>query len=171
VNLVSCGRISREKGMDLAADACKILVDRGYHKIHWWIVGGGPEEQQLRQQIDRLGLGDHMTVTGMQKNPHPYIGAADLYVQPSRFEGYPMTVLEALILGRVVISTDNGGAGEMVEKGKTGLLCPISAEGIADAVQKLLEDPALLEQLRRNVAALDMEAENQKNLSRLEELF
>lgn len=171
VNLVSCGRISREKGMDLAVDACKILVDRGYNKIHWWIVGGGPEERQLRQQIDRLGLGDHMTVTGMQKNPHPYIGAADLYVQPSRFEGYPMTVLEALILGRVVISTDNGGVGEMVEKGKTGLLCPISAEGIADAVQKLLEDPALLEQLRRNVAALDMEAENQKNLSRLEELF
>ena len=82
-----------------------------------------------------------------------------------------MTILEALILGRVVVSTANGGAAELIRNGETGLLCPISASGIADAVQKLLENPTQLEGLWQNVAAIDMESENQKIIQQIEEWF
>ena len=170
-HIVSCGRVSREKGMDLAVEACAELVKAGHNHIHWWIVGGGPAEGEVREKIRELHMEDYVTMLGMKPNPWPYIRQANLYVQPSRFEGYPMTILEALILGRVVVSTANGGAGELIQNEKTGLLCPISAEGIADAVQQLLDDPAQLERLRRNVAAINMEAENQKIVCELEKLL
>lgn len=170
-HIVSCGRVSREKGMDLAVEACAELVRNGHRNIHWWIVGGGPAEGEVRRKISDLHMEDHVTMLGMKRNPWPYIQQADLYVQPSRFEGYPMTILEALILGRVVVSTANGGAAELIRNGETGLLCPISASGIADAVQKLLENPTQLEGLWQNVAAIDMESENQKIIQQIEEWF
>lgn len=170
-HIVSCGRISREKGMDLAVEACAALVKQGYENLHWWIVGGGPTEAEVRQLIVTLGMEDHVTVTGMLNNPYPYIARADLYVQPSRFEGYPMTILEALCLGCPIVSTDNGGAGEILQDGKEGHLCPISAVGIAKAVQRLLQTPAEREQLRQNAQDWDPEGENRKNIRALEELL
>ena len=107
----------------------------------------------------------------MQDNPYPYIRRADLYVQPSRFEGYPMTVLEALVLGKPIVSTDNGGAGEMLTEGVTGTLCPISSEGIAQAVHDLLNDQTLLNQMRRNVENTDFESQNRAVITELERLM
>lgn len=159
-HIVSCGRVSREKGMDLAVEACAKLVEMGHTNIHWWIVGGGPAESEVRSAITELHMEDYVTMLGMKKNPYPYIKQADLYVQPSRFEGYPVAILEALVLERPVVSTDNGGAGELILNGKNGYLCPISAEGIAEGVEVLLKDPGNLEELKRNATAQDMEKEN-----------
>lgn len=171
LHIVSCGRVSQEKGMDLAVQACARLVNEGYANIRWWIVGGGPAESAVREEVARLGMHEYVRMVGMQKNPYPYIQAAELYVQPSRFEGYPLSILEALILGKAIVSTDNGGAGEILDNGVTGVLCPISAEGIADSIRELLDDPARLEALRKNVAALDMDAGNKKALQQLEKLL
>lgn len=170
-HIVSCGRLSREKGMDLAVEACAALVAQGHESLHWWIVGGGSAEEGLRQQIARLGMERHVTITGMLDNPYPYIARAELYVQPSRFEGYPLTILEAMCLGCTIVSTDNGGAGEILRDGTTGVLCSISAEGIAGAVQRLLEMPQERERLRRNVQQWDPEGENRENIRALEQLL
>lgn len=170
-HIVSCGRVSREKGMDLAVEACARLVAAGHENIHWWMVGGGPAEREVRARIAGLHMENHVTMLGMKNNPYPYIAAADLYVQPSRFEGYPMTILEAMLLGKVVVSTDNGGAGEILDDGVTGVLCPISAGGIAGAVEELLNQPEKLERLRKNVASKDLDAENQKAIGQLEALL
>ncbi len=170
-HIVSCGRISREKGMDLAVEACAALVAQGHEDLHWWIVGGGPAEAEVRQRIITLGMEDHVTITGMLDNPYPYIARADLYVQPSRFEGYPMTILEAMCLGCAIVSTDNGGAGEILQDGTTGVLCPISAEGIAGAVQNLLDMPQERDRLHQNVQQWDPEQKNKGSLSTLEKMF
>lgn len=170
-HIVSCGRVSQEKGMDLAVQACARLVNAGHTNIRWWIVGGGPAEAEVRAEIARLGMQEYVSMVGMQKNPYPYIKAADLYVQPSRFEGYPLSILEALILRKAIVSTDNGGAGEILEDGVTGILCPISAEGIAEAVRQLLESPDQWNALRENVAGLDMDAGNKIALQQLEALL
>lgn len=170
-HIVSCGRVSREKGMDLAVEACARLVEMGHENIHWWIVGGGPAEAAVQAKIAELHMEKHVTMLGMQNNPYPYIRQADLYVQPSRFEGYPMTILEALIVGQCVVSTDNGGAREILADGETGLLCPISGDAIARYVSDLLCDPRRLAALRRNVAALDMDAMNRNIREQLEELL
>ncbi|MGN0998712.1 MAG: glycosyltransferase, partial [Faecousia sp.] len=170
-HIVTCGRVSREKGMDLAVEACAKLVETGWEDIHWWIVGGGPAEREVREQISRLGMESHVTMVGMKENPYPYIKRADLYVQPSRFEGYPMTILEALVLGQPVISTDNNGAREIIQHEITGLLCPIEADSLAEAVQSLLKNPELLKKVKRNLQFLNFEMNNQQNASMLEILF
>lgn len=171
LHIVSCGRVSQEKGMDLVVQACARLVNAGHTNIRWWIVGGGPAEAEVRAEIARRQMQEYVTMVGMQKNPYPYIKAADLYVQPSRFEGYPLSILEALILRKAIVSTDNGGAGEILEDGVTGMLCPISAEGIAEEVGRLLESPDQLNVLQENVAALDMDAGNKIALQQLEALL
>lgn len=168
-HIVSCGRVSREKGMDLAVEACARLVAVGFEHIHWWIVGGGPAEGEVREKITQLGMEQYVTMLGMKENPYPYIAAADLYVQPSRFEGYPLSILEALILGKPVVSTDNGGAGEILKPGITGVLCLISPEGIAEAVETLLSHPEDVEQLRENVRSRDPDEENCVAIRQLED--
>jgi glycosyltransferase involved in cell wall biosynthesis len=107
----------------------------------------------------------------MKTNPYPYIKRADLYVQPSRFEGYPVAILEALVLGRLVVSTDNGGAGEMIFPGENGLLCSISADSIVATANELLKDPDRQRLLRRNVEAQDLDAGNQCTVAQLELLL
>ena len=168
-HIVSCGRVSREKGMDIAVESCARLVAAGHDAIHWWIVGGGPAEAEVREEIRQLGMERYVTMLGMRENPYPYIAAADLYVQPSRFEAFGLTIAEALVLGKPVVSTDNGGAGEILQPGITGVLCPISAEGIAEAVEGLLSHPERLERLREKVCSRDPDEENRTAIGQLEE--
>lgn len=170
-NIVSCGRLSREKGMDLAVEACAELVKMGHDNIHWWIVGGGPAENEVLAKITELHMVDYVTMLGMKSNPYPYIRQAELYVQPSRFEGYPMTILEALILGQPVVSTNNTGAKEILQDGVTGVLCEISAQSVAEIIHGLLMDTAMLENLRKNVFETDMDMGNQQMIALLGELF
>lgn len=166
-HIVTVGRVSPEKGMDMAVSACGILARAGVTRLRWWIVGGGPALLDLRKQIRESGLEDIVKTVGMADNPYPYICAADLYVQPSRFEGYPMTILEALILEKPVVSTDNPGAREILLHREAGVLCPISAEALAEQIQNLLDHPDALEALRRGVRAVDLRTENQRALERL----
>lgn len=170
-NVVSCGRVSHEKGMDLAVEACAELVKLGHENLHWWIVGGGPAEDEVRAKIAELHMEDYVTMLGMKSNPYPYIQQADLYVQPSRFEGYPMTILEALILGQPVVSTDNSGAREILQDGMTGVLCDISAQNISDKVHELLKHSEMLEELKKNVAETDMDSGNRYVVNYLEKIM
>lgn len=170
-HIVTCGRVSREKGMDLAVEACGKLVEAGFDQIHWWIVGGGPAMQEVRDTTAELHMEQYVTMTGMKSNPYPYIRQASLYVQPSRFEGYPMTILEALVLGQPVISTDNNGAREILREGVTGLLRPMDAAALAEAVQLLMKNPKKLAQMRKNAEETDFEAQNRECVRKLEALL
>lgn len=133
-NIVSCGRVSHEKGMDLAVAACAELVAMGRENIRWWIVGGGPAEDEVREKITELHMENHVTMLGMKANPYPYIKQADLYVQPSRFESYGLTIAEAMVLGKQIVSTNTDGAKELICNGENGTLCAINARSIADAI-------------------------------------
>ena len=139
-NIVSCGRVSREKGMDLAVEACAKLVAAGHKHIHWWIVGGGPAEAEVREKIAQLGMEQYMTMLGMQENPYPYIAAADLYVQPSRVESFGLTIAEALILGQYVVSTDTDGAREILTDPTMGRICSVNAESLAQEILTVLQE-------------------------------
>ena len=168
-HIVTVGRVSSEKGMDLAVRTCRELVEKGNSGIRWWIIGGGPAEAEVRALIEETGMGAYIHMTGMKENPYPYMRRADLYVQPSRFEGYPMTVLEAQILGQPVISTDNPGAAEIIKDKVTGILC--APDRMADVIGELLHNPGQLEQMKQNTAGLDFEKENRISLRRLEKLL
>lgn len=170
-NIVSCGRLAPAKGMDLAIAACAKLVNDGLTDIRWWIVGGGPEETSLRAQIRALGVERYVTLLGMQDNPYSYIRQANLYVQPSRFEAFGLTVLEAQVLAVPVLSTETDGSVELISNKENGWLCQPDAQSIADGVERLYRDPALRQQFRRAQASHDFEADNAAILQQLYTLF
>ncbi|MCD8356577.1 MAG: glycosyltransferase [Clostridia bacterium] len=170
-NIVSVGRVSREKGMDIAIHVCAKLVKEGFEHVRWWIVGNGPAMQEIRNAIAETNMEDYIILVGMKENPYPYIKNADLYVQPSRFEGYPMTILEALVLGQPVVSTNNNGPNQILEDGVTGLLRPIDSDLIADAVKPLIENKDILDRMKHSVNQLDFEKQNKQYILQLEELL
>ena len=133
-HIVSCGRVAHEKGMDLAVEACAKLVAMGHENVHWWIVGGGPAEGEVRAKISELHMENHVTMLGMRANPYPYIKGADLYVQPSRFESYGLTIAEAMVLGKQIISTSTDGARELISDNQQAILCANNAHGLAESV-------------------------------------
>lgn len=170
-NIVSCGRLSHAKGMDIAVDACAKLVADGFTGFHWYIVGGGPEESALREQIMRLGLEDCVSLLGMQSNPYPYIRCADLYVQPSRFEAFGLTIREAQVLAVPVLSTRTDGSAELISDSGTGLLCESDADSIAAAIIRLYNAPKLRESIQAELQNHDFERDNSAILKQLYSLF
>lgn len=172
-HIVSVGRLVWEKGLDLAVETCASLVHAGYRNLRWWIVGDGPDREGVREAVSEQGMEKHVFLVGMQENPYPWIRRADLFVQPSRFESYGMTILEALILGKPVVATATPGAREIFSEldPAPGLLCPITAEDLAAGIRRLLDDPEGLAALRREAEALDFSAHNAAALAALEALL
>lgn len=156
-NIVTVGRLHHDKGPDLAVEAAAILRDRGLN-FCWYLVGSGPEEARLRGMIQAYGLENQVILTGLRENPYPYMKNADLYVQPSRVEGWGLAISEARILGRPVIATDTLGARAQL---KPDRLCPVRADALAE---KILESKISPENW-------DWQEENRKNLTKLREIL
>ena len=140
--IVSVGRLNTQKGYDRLIGAVKRLNEEG-KELALWLVGGGEEEKALRE----LAAGDeNIFFFGSQPNPYPYMKQADLYVCSSRYEGFNLTVAEALILGLPVLSTNCTGPTEILEDGKYGKIVENSEEGIYNGIKELLGAPDLLKQ-------------------------
>jgi glycosyltransferase involved in cell wall biosynthesis len=104
-NIVAAGRLRREKGFDVLIHAFA-LVRRQLNRVQLTILGEGPEESALQEQARDLGLSSDVHFPGFQRNPWPYFAHANLFVLPSRLEGMPNALLEALTLGTPVIATE-----------------------------------------------------------------
>lgn len=170
-NIVTCGRISKEKGMDLAVEACNRLIENGYKKIRWWIIGGGPAYNDVKKMVQKLKLESYVYMPGMKENPYPYIAKADLYVQPSRFEGYPMSILEAVILKKIVISTNNKGAEEMLKNLKCGILCKIDSTDLAEKISSIISAPQYYYEKKHEMEGIDLMQKNREILKQIETLL
>lgn len=169
-NIVSCGRLSPEKGMDLAVKACKILIDNGYTDFKWWVVGGGPVEKDLATQIRNLGVENHIELLGMQPNPYPFIAKSDLLVQPSQFEGHSVAIMEAKILNIPIVAT-KAAAKEQIQNGVNGVLCDTDADSIAQAIEKVLINKALLEKITEAITKEDFYKRNEEIINKLYNIF
>lgn len=141
--LVVLGRLSPEKGVDVFVTAFGLLAAR-HDRVHAAIVGDGPLRAALEQQAEGLGLNGRLRFVGHTSAPGDYLLAADALVLPSRSEGMPNAVLEAMAFGRPVVGTRVGGVGEVVAENETGLLVRSDApEELADAMERVVRDPAL----------------------------
>ena len=152
--LCTCGRLEKEKGFDLALEAAKLLRDKGFN-FTWYFVGDGGEKQKLTAKRDEYGLTEQIIFAGFQQNPYPYIAGCDIYVQPSREESYGLTIAEALILGKAIISTETVGGKMLLENGKNGVLTPFIADSLAAGIETLLRDPAKRAALQHPYTAED----------------
>lgn len=169
-NIVSCGRLDPVKGFDLAIEACKLLTDKGINDFHWHIIGGGPIEAELKKAAADSGAGEHIVFHGMQQNPYPYMANADLFVQPSRFEGYSLSVMEALALSLPIVAT-KAAAGEQITDGVNGVLCDTSAESIAEAVKNLYIGKDEANKYREYLISYDFERLNNRIIADIESLI
>ena len=151
--LVTVGRLIPEKGIDIAINACKILVDRGW-KIKWLVVGDGSAKPALLEQIQALQLGEHFVLVGAKANPYPYMRCAELYVQPSRNEGFGITIAEAMVFRKPIIASQISAFAEQIVHGTNGLLCPLEPEAFAQAIESVLVDARLGEQFATALAAV-----------------
>lgn len=140
--LCSCGRLSNVKGFDLAVGAAVILKENNIPFV-WYFVGDGPERQRLQEAIINKALEKHIIITGMLDNPYPYMKACDIYVQPSYEESFGLTITEAKILYRPVVSTNTVGAKEQIVHRKNGYLSDINSESLASGIMQLITEKAL----------------------------
>lgn len=152
--LCSCGRMSPVKGFDLAVEAARILKEKGVPFV-WYLVGDGPLRSELEDQVRTYGLEDQVVFAGMQSNPYPWIAGCDIYVQPSYEEAHPLTVMEALILCRPVVTTATTGGRHMVLQERYGLVVDINAAGLADGVERMVRDRELWERVRGELTQMD----------------
>lgn len=168
-NILSVGRFSYAKGIDQAIEALKILKERGYEDIKWYVVGYGGDEEQLRELVETYSLENSFIFLGKQITPYPYMKKCDLYVQPSRYEGKAITVIEAQILNKPVLITNYPTAKSQIIDGVDGEITELSPKGIADGIERFYNDRKLLKKYENNCKSKNFE--NEKELEKLYELF
>lgn len=168
--LCTCGRISPVKGFDLAVEAAKILKNNHIRFI-WYFIGDGPERERLEKMIVENSLSECITITGMKDNPYPLIKACDIYIQPSYEEAYGLTIAEAQILCRPVVSTKTVGGKYLVKDGETGVITDISAEGLAEGIMKLITNPELCQKITENLSKIDYDIEKERYKKQWEDIL
>lgn len=151
INIVTVGRLSKPKGLHLAIESCKKLIDKGY-KIHWYIVGEGSERNHLEKLISKNEIEKYITLTGMTDNPYPYMKACDIYVQTSLFEGLGLTVIEAALLNKPIVTTNFPTAYGIINDEETGLIAEMNSDSIVTQIERYLNDQELKKKIIFNLS-------------------
>jgi glycosyltransferase involved in cell wall biosynthesis len=129
------GRLDRQKGFDVLIDALETLP--GVSAV---VAGDGPERDALMRRIRDRSLSDRFSIVPWTSDIGPFLRSLDVFVLPSRYEGLPLALLEAMATGTPVVAADVGGVGEAVVSGEDGLLVPPDdAPALAAGIRRLLE--------------------------------
>ena len=171
LHLVIIARLlDKAKGQLRLINAVSRLYDEGYD-ISLAIVGGGTDEQRIWDRIEFRNASSYITMTGSQKNPYPYIKEADLLVCASYYEGYNLTVAEALILDTPVLSTDCTGPNEILDGGKYGMIVENSEDGLYQGLKTLYDNPELLREYGEKAKQRRDFFDEEKLLRQITDLF
>lgn len=139
--VTTVARLHPQKDLPTLLAAARIVLDRR-PDVRFVVVGGGPDEVDIRIEHERLGLGDAVQILGQLPSAADELAAADVFALSSVWEGSPLAVAEALLLGRPVVATAVGAVPEAVVDGVTGRLVPArSPEALASAILDLVDDP------------------------------
>ena len=159
--ICSCGRITSVKGYDLAVGAAEILEQSGL-EFKWYFIGDGVDRQKIESLISEKQVSDYIEITGLQDNPYPYIKNCDIYVQPSYEEAHPLSIIEAQILGKVIVSTATVGGQSIITDGENGVIADISAESIAQKINLIYLNKDLQKTIYKNLAKIDYSKNHQR---------
>lgn len=140
LRLLTVGRLADQKGIDDAIRISARLKADGL-SFRWYVVGDGKSQPSLERQIAEMGVEDCFILLGRKSNPYPFIRDCDIYLQPSRFEAYCLTVAEARAFNKPIVATDFAGARDQLIDGETGLITPLSdIDAFYKATKRLIED-------------------------------
>ena len=141
--IVTAGRLEYQKGHDILLRAFAESAAASGHDLV--ILGRGSRESELKRQAASLGIGDRVVFPGFAENPWAWIANADLFVLPSRWEGFPSIVAETLACGApALVTACDFGPAEVVEHGVSGWVVPPEDDAaFRSGINRLLADPAL----------------------------
>ena len=140
--IVTTGRLAPPKNYLLAVKTAALLKKKGLDFV-WYFVGEGSERGRIEELIRSNVLEEQVKLVGMTPNPYPYMAMADVYVQTSSFEGFGLTLNEARILNRPVVSTNFPVVYNQIRDGENGLIAEMTPESVAEKILMLVNDEAL----------------------------
>lgn len=155
INVVTVGRLTAAKGYDLAIEACKNIVDKGY-KIKWYVIGEGEEREKLQKMIKERNLENNFILLGLKENPYPYIYGSDIYCQTSIFEGIGISITEAKILNKPIVITNFESSEEQIKNNFDGIICDMNSEKVAESIIKLIKNKSLCRKFSNNLSKKDI---------------
>ena len=168
--MISIGRLSKQKGYDRLLKIIKRLKDDGL-EFDLWIIGVGAEEKKLKKYIDENNL-TNVKLLGYQNNPYPYVKSADLFVCSSRAEGFSTVISEAVILEKVIVTTECSGMREILgERSEYGLICENSEEALYTNLKDIILNKEKLGYYKKIVKIRKEIFDINEAINKIEELF
>ena len=147
------GRLNPQKNFALFLDIAAQLAPR-FPDLHFLLAGEGPEEQMLREKASALGIANRVTFSGYVADTRLVYLAADVLLMPSRYEGLPMTLLEAMAMGLPVVASKLDGIAEVIGDGAEGFLVPSDDAALfVERTASLLADAELSPRISKNARA------------------
>ena len=163
INLLTVGRLSKEKGQDMIPAVTKVLLDQGLH-VCWYLIGDGDLRGRINDLIRDNQVENHVILLGTQINPYCYMRACDIYVQPSYTEGYSTTICEAGMLGKAIIGTKpSGGIRDQITDGVDGLIVDATIEGLTEGIKMLIADQGMRFEFGERISKKNFEGTGEIN--------
>ncbi|MFI3164495.1 MAG: glycosyltransferase [Bacillota bacterium] len=160
--LLTVGRYEFAKNMENIPIICSELLKKGLN-VKWYIVGFGGMEEEIKKSIITHGMQNNVIMLGKRDSAYPYIKACDWYIQPSRYEGKAVVVLEAQMLCKPVIITDYPTSGSQLRDGYDGVIVPLENKACADIISEVLIDDSLKAVLEKNCKESDYSNSKEMN--------
>ncbi|WP_455682152.1 glycosyltransferase, partial [Thomasclavelia sp.] len=163
--ILTVGRMCFHKGYDLAVEACRILKEKKI-EFKWYVIGNGDKREFIERKIIEYKLQNNFILLGAKGNPYPYFKACDIYVQTSRHEGFGITLAEARMFNKPIVTTKFDAVYSQIIPNKNGLIVEISGEAIADGIIKMINN----DNYRANIIRY-LKSEKKGNLEELEKFY
>jgi glycosyltransferase involved in cell wall biosynthesis len=170
VQFVTVGRLISIKGFDRLISALAICKQEGY-SFSLWMIGDGENREQLQAMVKRYRLEQEVQFLGQKSNPYPYVKTADYLICSSFAEGLSTVVIEAIVLGKPVITTDCSGMKEIFGNLECGYICENSEGGLLKAIKKVLETPNYLKYYQKQAKERGTFFALKKRMTDIEELL
>lgn len=167
---VSVARLHSRKGFHKLIDAHAQLLRDGFDH-HIIVIGDGDEKENLKKQVESLGVTKSFEFLGSLLNPYPYVKNADFFILPSESESWPLIIADSLILQKPIISTNVGGIPEMINHEETGFLIKYDTQEMYKAMKKFLSEPEFVFTIQKNIMNIEKQFDNKKIFDAVENII
>lgn len=171
VNLIAVGTLKESKGYNRLFAIINRLKQNGFY-IHLYVLGDGPQKEELTKLISDLSLNEQITLLGYDTNPYKYVAKADVFICSSFAEGFSTAATEALIVGTPVCTVDVSGMKEMLgENNEYGIVTENTEEALYEGIKSLLADPELLALYKQKAVERGKEFSTQETATKTQNMF
>ena len=162
IRILTVGRLAWEKGQDITIPVLAKLKSQGY-KVRWYCIGDGGLRERCEELISKYNLKEDYILLGTKTNPYPYMKECDIYVQPSVYEGYCITLAEARCLNIPIVSTDFIGAKEQLKHRENGMIVPRNEDDLYLNIKELIDNDELRDNIKINLQRENIDTSKEIN--------